>query len=175
MPSDQPVHPLVNQLRFTRSEFLRGVEGVSDEDAARRLGAMNCLAWNVGHLAWQEQRYWLTIMQGRTPFPEIAEAFAYGAPGSTPRLSEILDRWREITGLADPWLAELTSERLASRALVNGEPDPALVGDRMHRLLYHYWYHCGENQAIRQQLGHAGLPQYVGEIEDEAPYTPEAG
>ena len=25
-------HPLVSQLRFTRSEFMRAVKGVSDED-----------------------------------------------------------------------------------------------------------------------------------------------
>ena len=60
-------HPLVPQLRFARSEFLRGVRGVSDSDGAVRLGPMNCLAWNVGHLAWQEQRYFLTFAQGLVP------------------------------------------------------------------------------------------------------------
>ena len=60
-------HPLVLQLRFSRSEFLRGVKGVSDQDGAVRLGPMNCLAWNVGHLAWQEQRNFLTRAQGLEP------------------------------------------------------------------------------------------------------------
>ena len=62
-------HPLVLQLRFTRAEFLRGVRGVPAEDARRRLGPMNSLGWNVGHLAWQEQRYFLTRAQGITPLP----------------------------------------------------------------------------------------------------------
>ena len=53
-------HPLVDQLRFARNEFRRGVAGISDEDAARRVLPMNCISWNVGHLAAQEQRYWLT-------------------------------------------------------------------------------------------------------------------
>jgi len=33
--------------------------------------------------------------------------------------------------------------------------------------------HMGEIQAIRQMLGHTNLPQYVGEIEQQAPYRPE--
>ena len=76
-----PAHPLVLQLRFARSEFLRGLHGVSDEDGAVRLGPMNCLAWNVGHLAWQEQRYFLTFAQGLEPNPEVRETFKTGAPG----------------------------------------------------------------------------------------------
>jgi hypothetical protein len=43
----------------------------------------------------------------------------------------------------------------------------------MQRLIYHYWYHIGEIQAIRQMLGHQKLPVYVGSIEKQAPYTPE--
>ena len=33
--------------------------------------------------------------------------------------------------------------------------------------------HSGEIQAIRQLLGQKGLPEYVGNIEVEAPYRPE--
>jgi hypothetical protein len=44
------------QLRFTRREFQRGLAGVSDADARRRIEPMNCISWNTGHLAWQEQR-----------------------------------------------------------------------------------------------------------------------
>src|SRR5579875_1056397 len=40
--------------------------------------------------------------------------------------------------------------------------------------LYHYWYHTGENAAIRQMLGHINLPEFVGDIDGEAPYCPEA-
>ena len=36
-----------------------------------------------------------------------------------------------------------------------------------------YWFHIGEIQAIRQMLGQANLPEYVGDIETEAPYRPE--
>jgi hypothetical protein len=58
------IHPLVDQLRFTRSEWRRGLEGVTEEDAARHLGPMNSIGWIVGHLTWQEQRYLLHRPQG---------------------------------------------------------------------------------------------------------------
>ena len=68
-------HPLVDQLRFTRSEWLRGLEGVSEEDAAKHFGPMNCISWTVGHLAWHEQRYWLERAQDKILFPELNISF----------------------------------------------------------------------------------------------------
>ncbi len=47
------------------------------------------------------------------------------------------------------------------------------VGSALRRVTYHYWYHIGETQAIRQMLGHEDLPEYVGDIDAEAPYRPE--
>lgn len=164
-------HPLVGQLRFTRSEFRRGLAGLSEEDAARRLLPMNCIGWNVGHLAWQEQRYWLFRAQGRILLPEVNELFAYGAPGSTPRLAEMWTAWEAITAAADPWLDGVSSERLQQRYLVDGQPGPTTFGNLMQRVIYHYWYHTGENMAIRQALGHTNLPEFVGDIDGEAPYT----
>ena len=79
-----PIHPLVLQLKFTRTEFKRAIKGLSQEDAGKRLLPMNCISWNVGHLAWQEQRYFLYYGQGLMPYPEVQDAYAYGAPASTP-------------------------------------------------------------------------------------------
>jgi len=36
-------HPLVLQLRFTRNEFTRALEGLNDADARRRFLPMNCI------------------------------------------------------------------------------------------------------------------------------------
>ena len=47
-------------------------------------------------------------------------------------------------------------------------------GNLLQRTIYHYWFHTGENMAIRQMLGHKRLPQFVGGIDDQAPYRPEA-
>lgn len=44
-------HPLVEQLRFTREEWLRALRGVPEEDGFRRLEPINSIGWIVGHLA----------------------------------------------------------------------------------------------------------------------------
>ena len=166
-------HPLVSQLRFTRSEFLRAVKGVSDEDARKRILPMNCISWNIGHLAWQEQRYFLHFAQGQMLLPEVNKTFAYGAPANTPALAEVLEAWKTITTAADPWLDTLTSEKLEQAVMRNGKPTARIYGNLLQRVIYHYWYHTGENMAIRQQLGHQRLPEFVGAIDSQAPYRSE--
>lgn len=167
-------HPLVEQLRFARHEFQRALEGVSDEDARRRLLPMNCISWNIGHLAWQEQRYWLAVGQGRVLLPHLNEQFAYGAPACEPTLAEVWSAWQTITQAADPWLDTLTSDALTTpRPFVTGRDFLVTLGNLMLRTTYHYWYHTGESMAIRQLLGHGDLPDFVGNIDGEAPYRPE--
>lgn len=164
-------HPLVDQLRFTRSEWLRALDGVSDEDAVQRLLPMNSISWIVGHLAWQEQRYWLTFMQGETPHPELNELVGYGQPATTPPFQAMLTTWRTITAEGDAWLDEVTSAELETVREIKGRRLTA--GSLLLRVIYHYWYHIGEIMAIRQQLGGSGLPDFVGNIDDEAPYRAE--
>lgn len=167
-------HPLVIQLRFTRSEFKRGLKGLTEEDASQRLLPMNCISWNAGHLAWQEQRYFLYYGQGHMLLPEIDRLFAYGAPASTPSLREMLAAWNTITKAADPWLDTLTSATLQQPfTRKDGQPGQRTFGSMLQRTIYHYWYHTGENLAVRQMLGHGRLPQFVGNIDDRAPYQPE--
>jgi hypothetical protein len=166
-------HPLVDQLRFTRSEWLRGLEGVSEEDGACHLEPMNCISWTVGHLAWHEQRTWLTRAQNKILFPNLNELFAYGAAMNTPSFKEMLETWRTVTQAANSFLDTLTTETLQNNLLLNGEAVGQSLGSALRRVTYHYWYHIGEIQAIRQMLGHKDLPEYVGDIETEAPYRPE--
>ena len=47
------------------------------------------------------------------------------------------------------------------------------IGTMLRRSTYHYWFHTGEANAIRQLLGHANVPEFVGDIAKEAPYRPE--
>jgi uncharacterized damage-inducible protein DinB len=166
-------HPLVDQFRFTRSEWLHGLEAVSESDAIRHLGPMNCISWTVGHLAWHEHRYWLERAQNKVLYPKLDEVYAYGAPMSTPALEEMLDIWHKVTEAADPYLYSLTTDALLLELLRDGKPIGQSVGSALRRVTYHYWYHTGEIQAIRQMLGNTNLPEYVGDIEVEAPYLPE--
>jgi uncharacterized damage-inducible protein DinB len=165
-------HPLVEQLRFSRSEFQRALEGLSDEDAVKRVGPANCISWNVGHLAWQEQRYWLLRGQDRMLRSDVNEQFAYGAAASTPPLADAWAAWREITSASDAFLDELTTETLLSKT-ARSKPLPTTWGNLLQRVIYHYWYHTGENMGIRQALGHSGLQDFVGDLDTEAPYRAE--
>ncbi len=166
-------HPLVDQLRFTRSEWLRGLKGVSEDAGARHFGQMNSIGWIVGHLAWQEQRYLLHRPQGIMLREDIQRDFASGGPMSTPSLADMRMAWRKITKATDPFLDQLTTPKLLVDLPLNGKKSGQTQGSAIRRLTYHYWFHIGEILAIRQQLGEKGLPEYVGSIEAKAPYRPE--
>lgn len=161
-------HPRVDQLRFARSEFLRGLGGVTAEVAARELGQMNTIAWIVGHMAWHEQLSWLTRCQGVTPRPDLNDLAANGRPRSNPPLDEMLAAWREVTAAADPFLDGLTTARL-------DEPLSRVqsIGTGMLRVTYHYFVHVGEVSAIRQVVEGGSLPEFVGDIHVEAPWRPD--
>jgi len=166
-------HPIVAQFLFTRAEWLRGLKGLTEEEGSRHFGQMNCISWTVGHLAWHEQKYWLERAQNILLYPELNKKFAFGAPMSTPSLKELVAKWRKVTKESIPYLESLTVDVLSSDLLEKGKSTGQSVGSAMHRITYHYWYHIGEIQAIRQLLGHQELPVYVGDIEKLAPYTPE--
>jgi len=165
-------HPLVDQFRFTRNEFLRGIEGVTEEDGARHFGQMNCISWIVGHLAWHEQRTFLQRPQNIILFPKLNELFAFGAPTSTPSFHEMMETWRVVAKAAESHLDSLTTEILLADLLLDGKPIGQTCGDALLRVIYHYWFHTGEISAIRQMIGGAGLPEYVGNLEEQAPYRP---
>jgi uncharacterized damage-inducible protein DinB len=165
-------HPLVTQLRFARSEFQRCLDGVSAEDAVHRFEPMNCISWIVGHLANQENVYWVLVAQGREIAPGLRELVGFGQPASTPPLDEMWAVWRIITAAADEFLDTLTTERLQVFFERRGRVVDESVGTLLMRNIYHYWFHMGEAHAIRQMLGHRDLPQFVGDM-SEAIYRPE--
>jgi hypothetical protein len=167
-------HPLVTQLRFARSEFRRGLAGVTEEEGARRLMQINSISWMVGHLAWQEHRYWLYRAQGRIELPFLDNLVGYGAPASTPPLGEMWTAWETAIRLSDPYLDALTTADLTDHLVVEGRRHDESVGTMIRRVTYHYFFHTGEALAVRQLLGHPDLPEFVGDIGDDAPYEPES-
>jgi hypothetical protein len=83
------------------------------------------------------------------------------------------EAWQTITQFADPFLDTLTTEKLQEIHYLDDQQTDYTAGTLLQRVIYHYWYHTGENMAIRQMLGHTDLPEFVGNIDDEAPYRPE--
>lgn len=166
-------HPMVIQLRFTRNEFKRAIKGVGNQDAKRVFPPMNSIGWCIGHMADQEQRYWLRLRSGELLYPQIHTDFGYGAPACTPDLETVWPAWEAVTAAVDPWLDTLTPTLLSEQHTRYRSKDTYSYGSLLQRVIYHYWYHTGEIMAIRQLLGHRDLPEFVGNIDEEAPYLPE--
>ena len=158
-------HPLVTQLRFARSEFVRCLDGVSEADGIRRLKPMNCISWNIGHLAHQEQTYWVYLAQGRMVAPGLREIVGWGFPATTPSLAGMWQTWRAITAAADEYLDTVTQDVLLTHLEGEDGPSRENVGTMILRNAWHYWFHLGEAHAMRQILGHKNLPQFVGGVE----------
>lgn len=157
-------HPLVKQQRFARSEFRRGLKGLTDEEARFRPpksdgSKMNCISWAVGHLANQEARYFIRGT-GKGSVDKRLHPFLSGQPASEPELSEVLALWQETAAQVDEILETADDEGLTAPLQINW---PENLGTAVMRNTFHYWFHCGEVNAIRQLLGHAEI-EFVGRM-----------
>lgn len=162
---------IVNQLVFARHEFKKGFSGISDEDGSKRLIPINSIAWMVGHLAWHEQYYWLKRAQGKVLVPLLEQNASFGKSPGDLVLSEMIECWERVTIASDGYLKSLRSGDLESQMIVQGKQVPFNIGTMLARMIYHYWYHNGEMQAVRQLLGHKNLPDFVSdEIESIGQY-----
>jgi hypothetical protein len=159
-------HHLVQQLHFARSEFVRCLDGISDEDGVRRIKPMNCISWIIGHLAYQENSYWVLGGQNEEIAPGLYELVGYGRPASTPPLEDMWEVWKMVTKVSDEYLISITPEILETHLEWKGRQFQENVGTLLLRNIYHYWFHLGEAHAIRQQLGHIDLPEFVGDMTD---------
>ncbi len=77
-----------------------------------------------------------------------------------------------MTAEADKYLATLTPTIMQTFLLRDGKPVDESIGTLLMRNIYHYWYHTGEASSVRQMLGHAKLPEFVGDM-SKAAYKPE--
>jgi hypothetical protein len=93
-------HPIVDQLRVARSEFVRSLEGVSG-DGVQWVQPMNSIGWMVGHLVDQEQRVWLKFRGQPRLAPDLNAMVGNCKPASTLSLAEMWETWRTITSTVD--------------------------------------------------------------------------
>lgn len=160
------MHPIVSQLHFARREFVRCLDGLSPEDAVRRLGPTNCISWMVGHLASQENFLWCVMAQEQNAAPALYELVGFGRPATTPPLDEMWRTWQKVTATADAYLQTIDDQTLQTFITLEGKAHRENVGASLLRNIYHYWFHIGEAHGVRQQLGHGELPQFVGDMRD---------
>lgn len=163
-------HPLVDQLRFARFEWMRSLDGIDDDDARRRLEPMNCISWMIGHLADGEQNSFLGRQGVPLAVPGLYAICGFGNPASTPPLAEMWTAWHEVTRATDAILDAFTSDDLLAMPAVATSSSSDSNGTMLLRVIGHYWFHNGEAQAVRQLLGHRNLPDFVGNMGAMAPY-----
>lgn len=163
------MHPLVQAQRFARSEFERGLNGLNDEESRFRPvkadgSQMNCISWVICHLAHQEWLFFVSA-PGGPENPRLA-AFATGAPAVEPPLADALDIWRESQAKADEWLSSVDDKKLAAHMMPRWFEN---YGTALMRNTFHYWFHSGEINAIRQLLGHPEII-FVGALRGQLEY-----
>jgi hypothetical protein len=125
---------------------------------------MNSISWMVGHLASQENFFWVRLGQGIVIERALVKLVGTGRPASTPPLHDMWEKWRAITTTADDYLDQITSPLLEEVFELKGTPLRENIGTLLLRNIYHYWFHTGEAHAVRQMLGHEGLPDFVGDM-----------
>jgi uncharacterized damage-inducible protein DinB len=76
--------------------------------------------------------------------------------------------WKTVTETADPFLDSIQEDHLTEHLQFQGRTARESTGTMLLRNIYHYWFHTGEAHAMRQQLGHGELPQFVGSMEKAA-------
>ena len=60
------------QLRFYAQRMASAIEGRHSRGSGAPVWLHQYpIAWMIGHLAWQEQLYWLPRAQGKTVVPEV--------------------------------------------------------------------------------------------------------
>jgi len=155
-------HHLVRYLQHARRELRRAVDGMTAADLERRVGGINSVAWMVGHLAAQEQGYWLTS-RGE---PQLADLDAYrrGRPDTPPAFEGLFAAWESITAAADGWLVGLSAQDLRSHLPGRRLFEQENIGTLLTRTSGHYYLHIGQITAVRRLLD-ASVPPFVGSQE----------
>ena len=152
------MHTLVQMQHLTRKEFERGLQGLSDEDARKRIMPMNCISWIVAHVANQQHTFFVDWPQGKEDDPRYRE-FGYGSPASQPPLAQAMALWQASCDEADVWLHAATKESLQLQGPLTS-PEGENGGTLIVRHIFHTWCHLGEISSIRQMLGHRP-PEFV--------------
>jgi len=147
-------HPLVTQLRFARSEFVRFFpQGKVPHPQLNKLVGFGHPA-TTPPLAdmWQ---VWHDI---------TAESDTFLDTITTEQLStELKQNPKALEDSMFGTVSKEVMEKIRARGSVRSGEN---LGTKILRTTYHYFFHTGEAHAVRQQLGHPDLPYFVGNMPD---------
>jgi hypothetical protein len=161
--------------RFSIHSFERGLEGLTDEDARKRLskadGSLtNSASWIAAHVG----RHWISAARGATGIlaPDSMDSFASGSDDPTPPSLADAMAVLHASPAALAWI-ETADEHLLLRSAdpASNHPEETL-GTRILRATLHTWFHIGEVNGIRQMLGHKEIA-FVGPMVGRMEWQPE--
>ena len=152
------MHTLVQMYLLARREFERNLQGLTDEDARKRIEPMNCTSWIIAHVANQQHTFFVDWPQGKESDPRYSP-YGTGVPPSQPSLAEAMTLWRGACEEADVWLHAATTDSLQLQGPTTS-PEGENGGTLIVRCIFHTWCHLGEISSIRQVLGHRP-PEFV--------------
>ena len=154
--------------RYALSEFERGIEGVTDDEAQVQLtkadeSKMNAIAWIVAHIAW----HWLRVGKQATQESEGDRSLSVWNTDPTPPPMKVALRRLNSAKASVSWIDDAGSDVLSRSG---GREN---VGTALMRVVLHTWFHIGEINAIRQMLGHDEIV-YVGEMKGRLEWRNDA-
>ena len=150
---------------FTLSEFERGLEGLSDEDARVRMkkadgSEMNAISWAIAHIAG----HWLAVAAYASgeEYPGRLDKFSGPEADPTPpKLSDALKLLAEAKASIE-WITEADESLLdETRGGLRLSGSHGNVGTAIMKAALHTWSEIGEINAVRQMLGHPTI-SFVG-------------
>lgn len=161
MPVHAVIASTVNDYRFNNDFLVNSVKDLSHEEWFKQPNdCTNHIAWLVGHVIWTRSR-----LLGRLGVEWSAPWLDHFARGSkldggagTPSPDELLNAWREISGVLINTLETVSEETLAEPAPQPGPPSAdGKVSGFLQFLAWHETYHLGQASYVRCWLGHKGL------------------
>jgi uncharacterized damage-inducible protein DinB len=156
-------HHLVRYLQHVRREFLRALEGIDTSDLERSVEGLNSVRWMIGHLAAQEQAYWLEP-RGEPLVSEALFGYRRAVPERMESPERLLEVWWEVGARADEWLLTLSHDDLRGHLSGEGIVGIENIGSLLTRVIGHYYLHIGQITVIRKLLGYE-VPSFVGSQE----------
>ena len=158
----------IELARFALSEFQRGLEGLTDEEARSRTKKadgteMNAISWTIGHVS----AHWLGVATYARGDQPSTGAFRFFGPAADPTplsldqarkvIAEAVESIRWLERADDALFATVREDHPGSQG---GKES---VGTALARVTLHTWFHTGEINAVRQMLGHPEIP-FVGQL-----------
>jgi len=151
-------HHLVRYVWHVRRELERALDGISEEDLNKEVHGLNSIAWMIGHLANQEQAYWLLFRNEELIDKNLRHYNNKVEEGKD--FAELFELWKTITNRSNAWLETATTSDLENTF----EKAKENTGSLMTRVIGHYYFHIGQIATIRKLLGY-DVPGFVGSQE----------